>query len=101
MSRLWIKYLDSLTFGGGNTITGRELSAWMGGGRIPYFSSLVLSREEGQTKIPLQNIALLHQPTSKNAKWIGLGVGAAIDIAIIVAVATNPPQLFNFSGMKF
>ncbi len=101
MSRLWIKYIDSLTFGGGTTITGRELSDWMGVGKIPYFSSLVLSREEDQMKIPLQTIELLHQPTSKNAKWIGLGVGAAIDIAIIIAVATNPPQLVNLSGMKF
>ena len=45
---------------------------------------LVIQTSFGTQRVPLENIDRVEKPNSKYARWIGLGIGAPIDIAVVV-----------------
>ncbi len=69
---------------------------------VPYASHLGARPAvllQGQNCIPLDEIVSARVPARKSTgKWIGLGVGAAIDIAIIAAVAASAREGFFHRG---
>ncbi len=85
--------LDSLTHDGFNW-SGPNLRGVVLSSRAPIYSMLVLrdktSAATGSVRrIPLNDI---DEVSSKNAKWgwlIGMGIGAAVDAAVIIAISSN------------
>ena len=55
--------------------------------RLPTDVLLVVRTATGTARVPVDDIAQIDRPNSTNSKWIGLGMGAAADIIIIVSIS--------------
>ncbi|MBX2989739.1 MAG: hypothetical protein KF749_01080 [Bacteroidetes bacterium] len=56
-------------------------------GRLPRNVALALTTGIGGMQVPFDDVARIEVNNSKNAKWIGGGIGLALDIAYLVAAS--------------
>ena len=56
-------------------------------GQLPNDVSLVVQTNGDTMRVPLNDIDHCEKAVSKNARWIGLGVGLAADVAAVVAIS--------------
>jgi len=68
----------------GNTIDWAAMRSLVRAGKPPFFSSLVLATGDGKRTLALGTITSVTLPASTYRKWVGLGVGIAIDAALVV-----------------
>ena len=47
----------------------------------------VVRTAAGTARVPVDDIVQIDRPNSRNSKWIGLGIGAAVDIIAVVSVS--------------
>lgn len=57
-------------------------------GQLPRDVSLVVQSKLGTSSVPLDDIEYIEKATSKNARWIGLGMGLAADVIVVVAASS-------------
>ena len=77
-STKFIKLTDSE----GNVLEGKVLERLATEGKIPFLSTISLENSDSMMLIPRERIVHIERKNSKNAKWIGLGIGAVIDLGI-------------------
>jgi hypothetical protein len=80
-----IKFSDSR----GNVLVGEVLERLSSKGQIPFLSAISLENSEVQMLIPREKVLKIERENGKYAKWIGLGIGAAMDITFIVLMASS------------
>jgi len=71
--------------------------------KVPCLSVVLMAAGDSTQQIPIQDISDLEPPSGHNAKYIGLFLGAAIDVALIISV--QPPHhqgpTMNWGGWRF
>ena len=86
-SAIFIKVSDSK----GNVLEGGVLERLAMEGKIPFLSAISLETSDSMMLIPREKIFEIERKNSKNAKWIGLGIGGVFDVtAIILLIAILP-----------
>lgn len=86
-SAKFIKFSDSK----GNVLEGEVLDRLAMEGKIPFLSAVSLETPDSMMLIPREKIFEIERKNSKNAKWIGLGIGGVFDVtAIILLIAILP-----------
>jgi hypothetical protein len=86
-SAKFIKVSDSK----GNVLEGDVLDKLAMEGKIPFLSAISLETSDSMMLIPREKIFQIERKNSKNAKWIGLGIGGVFDVtAILLLVAILP-----------
>jgi hypothetical protein len=70
----------------GNAISKTMIEKLLTDGRIPSRSMIVMKNELGKTRTKIEKISQIQNPVKKNGKWIGLGIGAAIDAAVLIVL---------------
>jgi hypothetical protein len=88
----------------GNVVDGEALQELAFEGQIPLLSEIVLGPRVGINSVAMEKVYQIQVPKRGNAKWTCLGIGAAIDvIVIIVALASGddsePKQTTPDTGM--
>jgi hypothetical protein len=95
--------LERITDKNGNLIELQKLKTLCSEGKIPALSAVmvrtaVMVKTNVDTiRVPTATVSQIEIPSDKNAKWVGLGIGAVVDVAIVVAVCISMPNM-NFGG---
>jgi hypothetical protein len=83
--------LEKITVAGGNLIEVQKLINLSLGGKIPgLYTEVTLRTDSDTSRIPTANVSRIEIPNRKNGRWVGLGIGALIDAAIIIEMITMP-----------
>jgi hypothetical protein len=93
---LYVHAGDTLLSSGTETIDGDVLRQHMRKGDIPYMTAIVISNRQGAQELYLDDIIRIRQSVSKKAKWLGLAMGAAVDVYL----AANA-EFEIFSGTRW
>lgn len=100
--------IEHVWFSNGKSLTGRELDSLAILRSIPLRTKMHIVAPRDTTKISFEDFQFTETPGSKNAKWTGLAIGAAIDCAIIVGASIALSSLGgfgmgtgSFSGFSF
>jgi len=64
--------------------------------KIPSITKLILQVSKKENLIGIEKIKYIKVPTSKNAKWTGLFLGAMVDAGLILVIRGS--MNFGFSG---
>ena len=103
-SKLEEFYLDDLqqtTARNGNVVEGFQIRKLANEGKIPLKSAIALRTPGGKNFISIERIRTLQVSRKKNAKWIGLALGLAVDVVCVIHMASwEGPQIFGDSGWK-
>ncbi len=88
--------VDAIKTSSGDTIDGGRIFGLAQLGAIPTRSSILIKKDNTVTEVRIDHIKRFKSVDYGYAQWIGLGIGAAFDgaiIAIIIAFATMGPIL--------
>lgn len=96
-SAKFIKVSDSE----GNVLEVEVLERLAMEGKIPFLSAISLQNSDSMMLIPREKIFQIERKNSKNAKWIGLGIGTAIDVTAIIFFAMILPSVDLFGSGSF
>ncbi|PWB70528.1 hypothetical protein C3F09_08995 [candidate division GN15 bacterium] len=81
------KSLSSITGASGVDLSGSTLTELVVNQRMPIVSALVISSDSRVWEIPIDRTRSVVVTSEKGkAKWVGLGIGAACDVVLIVAI---------------
>jgi hypothetical protein len=96
-------HLSALEIRGGVRIDLGMLERMSNAGRLPRDISLVVQNKRHTLSVAFDDIKFVEKSNSKNAKWIGLGVGFALDAIIITAslISLSHSMSHIGSGLKF
>ena len=56
--------------------------------QLPGTASLAIQTKLGTSRVPLDDIERIEKSNSEYARWIGLGIGVAVDVASVVVLIT-------------
>jgi hypothetical protein len=88
--------IESIETSSGDTLDGGHIFALAELGAVPTRSFIVIKKDNTLTEVQINHVKRLKSVDYGYAQWIGLGIGAAIDgaiIAFIIAIATMGPLL--------
>ena len=91
--------VDRVVDADGNTTQGEILRKLASGNQIPLPQAISVQDLSGTQQIPIHNVRQIGVKNKKNARWVGLGVGAGIDVAVIVGaiwVAVEKEKSFSW-----
>jgi hypothetical protein len=71
----------------GNGLARDVLERLANEGKIPFLSAISLEISDSLMLIPRENVFQIERKNNKNAKWVGLGIGAAIDVVAMISFA--------------
>jgi hypothetical protein len=83
MKRIFLCDINSVVRSDQMKLTGENLIVLSSNGQLPLRSQVVILTGSGLEKFPLTSIESATVPRSRNAKWIGLGMGLGLDILSI------------------
>lgn len=78
-----LKYLEEIEDTKGNLVTGQDIENFAAKSKIPIRSFIILSTDSSHDHVNIENVNFIEVPRTKYAKWVGLGLGLAIDVTII------------------
>jgi len=87
-STKFIKVSDSE----GNVLEADVLERLATLGKIPFLSAISLENSDRVMLISREKVFQIERKNSKNAKWIGLGIGTALDVTAIIIISS----IFSF-----
>ncbi len=74
-----LEYLQEIKDNNGHSATGEELGHLILHTSVPLRSRMAIIGDSGFEYVTIEEVASIDIPRSKNAKWIGLGIGLFID----------------------
>jgi hypothetical protein len=80
----------------GNAIGQTMIEKLLSDGRIPSSSVIVMKNELGKMRTNIEKVPLIRDPVRKNGKWIGLGIGVAIDAVVLVVLHNSHWSIYQF-----
>jgi hypothetical protein len=83
----------------GNRNMGYVISNLMKSGEIPLMTGVNLNTATDTKNISLDRIDHFKVPNSKNAKWVGLGLGLAMDVTALLIIALTYGFDIDFNMM--
>jgi hypothetical protein len=90
---VFLEFVDTVYHGRGSSISGDALRDLLLRGDVPLreppATRLLINRGRDTTAIPIAQILEVRSPSPRNQKWIGLGVGGALDAFVIYWAATG------------
>ena len=86
--------LERITDKNGNVIEVRKLKNLSSEGKIPAASTVVVKTNVDTIRVPTATVSQIEIPSDKNAKWAGLGIGAVVNLAIVMAVYISMSNTF-------
>jgi hypothetical protein len=75
--------LERITDKNGNLIDVGKLRNLSSEGKIPALSAVMVRTDSDTLHVPAATVGRIEIPNEKNAKWIGLGLGALIDLTLL------------------
>jgi hypothetical protein len=93
--------IDTVYHPRGPMIRGDTLRRYAADGEVPMATvktRLLLSGDNGTAFIPIDEIRDIRFPDSNNRKWWGLGIGAALDAALIISLWANDWKIMLYQG---
>jgi hypothetical protein len=88
--QLPLSQITHLESGRGDSLSAGQLMSLAQAGLIPTMVRLRVLVKGQPTLIPSEKVRLISHTESGNARWIGLGIGAAVDVTIILyTIALN------------
>jgi len=81
--RIHFNMIDKLSPQGKTDFNGEQLLSHAKKGDIPLKSQMLIRNEDGDNFIPLSQVISFEPKEKGKAKWIGLGIGATLDAAVI------------------
>lgn len=102
ISMIDLDNLTSITNTRGNSVKAKIVKNLLHDGRLPSALPALLIKD-GQTtaRIPIDSLKFISVETSKNSKWVGLGIGLAVDVVAVVIVTTAMGSLGRDFGDVF
>ena len=83
-----LDFIDTVYHTRGSMISGETLRGYIADGKVPLIKTrLLVSRGQGTIHVPVDSILQVWSPNSHYKKWVGLGLGAAIDGAFILLMS--------------
>lgn len=76
--------VDRVIDANGNTTRGETLRKLASENQIPLLQAIVVQDLSGTQQIPIHSVRQIGVKNKKIARWVGLGLGAGIDAAVIV-----------------
>jgi len=80
---MFLKSIDKITDAEGEVTEGDLLQRLAAEGQVPFMSAIAIQDSTGMTRIPINNIQRVELKKRRIARWVGLGVGIAVDITVI------------------
>jgi hypothetical protein len=97
-----LKYLEEIEDSKGNRVTDQDLEGFTAKSKFPTRSCIILSTDSTHHQVNVEKINFIEARRIKYAKWIGLGLGVAIDAAIItVIVILSTMEPVSLDGLRF
>jgi hypothetical protein len=93
--------LERITDKNGNLIEVRKLKDLSLEGKIPVASTMTVKTNVDTIRVPIAAVSQIKIPNEKNAKWVGLGIGALVDVAIVVAVGIFVSNMKPLGNLHF
>ncbi|MEW6014768.1 MAG: hypothetical protein AB1690_05560 [Candidatus Zixiibacteriota bacterium] len=93
-----LKFLAFLTTAGGDTLRGESLIGLVAEHKVPMRMELLMKVGLLHDRFPQEEILEVQAKKKRNAKLIGTIIGAAIDAAWIIAMATYDWDSFSWGG---
>jgi hypothetical protein len=90
--------LETITDKNGNVIEVRKLESLSLEGKIPSASTVKVRTGGDTIRVPTATVSHIEIPSDKNAKWVGLGIGSVVDMAIVVAVVISMSNTSSLLG---
>jgi len=78
------RIVDKISDREGNVYQARNLEKLALEGQIPFSSAITFENQDSMLLIPGEEVSRIELKNGKNAKWIGLGIGAVIDAGLII-----------------
>jgi len=95
---VFLRVVDKIVDSSGNIVYGRTLERLASTGEIPFMSEIAIEDSTGRTLIPTDRIYQIQVPNKKHAKWVGLGIGAAVDVSLIIIGIAMGSQDWGLGG---
>ncbi len=95
---LQIARLETITNTDGSPI---DLATWiqmLNSNGVPFASSLIVKTDSAEIKVNINDIQRIERVNSRNAKWVGVGLGLVADIAVLVYLGSNMKIGFRGTG---
>jgi hypothetical protein len=98
-----MNYLERISDKNGNLIELQKLKNLSSEGKIPALSAVmvrtaVMVKTNVDTiRVPTATVSQIEIPSDKNAKWIGLVIGAVVDVAIVAVSNMNRDGNWNWN----
>jgi hypothetical protein len=90
--------VDTLVNGDKTVLAGNDLRLLSSEGMLPLRSTVALETTNGIESIPFGSIDKALVPNKRHAKWVGLGLGFIVDVAIAIAVASTDWHLIDLGN---
>jgi hypothetical protein len=78
-----LRSIDKIADAEGDVTDGDLLQRLAAEGQVPSMAAIAIQDSTGMTRIPINNIQRVELKKRRIARWIGLGVGIAVDITVI------------------
>ncbi|MCP4569262.1 MAG: hypothetical protein GY841_16935 [FCB group bacterium] len=99
LTKVFIEDIDLIESIDGNTLGGDQLSNLAQAGRIPLSSTIMVKRSASKNSIPIDRVRRFEYMETSKAKWIGFGIGAAID-AVMIIVMLRTHSKVSHTGIR-
>lgn len=86
---LQIARLETIENSDGSSV---DLATWtqlLNTNNVPFASSLVVKTDSADVNVNINLIQRIERTNSRNAKWVGLALGLAADVAVLFYAASN------------